>query len=340
MGNHNKLGKSKISYKTSINVFAISFFLLVGLSLFLSGIGILNLGIWGLLWRYWPIFILMAVVQIFFSRSRLASIINASVGFGLILALITFSTAQIAPEFKKKVFNLIPIVQIQKKLPTYTGEKQVKRAIVSDSDYPQVKARIFKLDFGAGTFDLKDTNSTNHFDITSFFYENYGRPNLNIQRLDNDLVIVFDTQREVAPLLSGAEDIKYKGEFGNPEILTNLDIKVGAGTFNSEFVNLKINSLKLDVGAGKAFVELGEKALPSDKLDISVGAGSINLILPFKAFTKFNYTVGVGDLFIDGQNFKRNGSYTTSNFSIVEEPLEVNINVGAGAIFINTSGQK
>jgi len=47
MGNHNKLGKSKISYKTSINVFAISFFLLVGLSLFLSGIGILNLGIWG-----------------------------------------------------------------------------------------------------------------------------------------------------------------------------------------------------------------------------------------------------------------------------------------------------
>ncbi len=325
--------------KPSLNLFAIFFFLVLGVASLFSGVGIINLGIWGFLWRYWPLFIAMGLIQIAFRKSKRAGIIVASLGFGMIGAIIVFSSTLINQGFKDKLFNFLPIPDIQSRLPTYTGKRQVKRGILSQNSYPEVEKRLVSLNFGAGVFDIRDSNSQNLLDITSFYYENYGRPELKVGTDNKILNIDFATKESVLPLLGGAEDIKYISELGVPDIPTDIIINVRAGTLNFLFTQTNLDSLDISIDAGKATVELGENSLPKGKINISVGAGNLNLILPVKSYAKFTHNVGLGTLYVNSKNLKRKGVYTPPNFSIVEDPIEVIIKVGVGAVFVNTSGQ-
>ncbi len=63
------------------------------------------------------------------------------------------------------------------------------------------------------------------------------------------------------------------------------------------------------------------------------------MILPFDAFIKVNYVVGVGALYIDSERFTRSGSYTIPRFGISEDPLPIDVSIGAGTIYIDTSGK-
>jgi hypothetical protein len=324
--------------KVSGHAFPAIAFILIGLVLLFNNFDLLPWSAWSFLWRFWPLFVILAGLQLLFGRSWLTNSLIFALGFGILAALILFSISSNNSKIAGIInINLPWLSTIQSKLPFSYGKIKEETLIVRETAFGNYDSLNFNFNLGAGRFRLKDIGTPYILEVRAKYFENFGKPILDTSQEVSSININLQSEQGLG-LMGGSEETNYKIMFGEYLTNSNITTSLGAGSLTSEFENIQIENLNIKIGAGKAFINIKEKSYPKGKVNIDVGTGKVDLILPYGSFIKINYDIGIGILNVDGTSFNRSGSYTTPNFSITTAPKVIEVKIGAGSVNIDTRG--
>lgn len=324
-----------------LNIFAIIFFITLAFTVIFNFVGLLPWGIGSILFKFWPVFIFLFILQLFSRRFPRFTLFATAIGVGVIFSVILFSLAPISEKVNSLLGSystlLTPIRQL---FGIELGDKLSTQLKIENSNLPDIEKRKFDISILVGSFNLTDNNETDQLVVQANYYEQFGKPEITTEEKDKTLSINLSTQKNLKPIVGGAEDVTYDISIGSTQIPTDLDLNVGAANFFSYFRNLNLQSANVVVGTGKARVYFTKESLPKNHLTLSVGAGSIFLRIPFGTFAQVKYHITVGSLMINDQTFYRDGIFTTPKSRIESEPLEINVNIGAGTLTIDSTGEE
>ncbi len=77
----------------------------------LNNFGILSWDVWDILWRFWPLVIILLGLQLVFGKRGMGRIIVTIIGVILIGLAFAFSIAYVNPVFQEWFYNQFPIMQ-------------------------------------------------------------------------------------------------------------------------------------------------------------------------------------------------------------------------------------
>lgn len=324
-----------------INIFAIVFFSVLMFALIFNFIGLLPWGIGSILFKFWPVFLTLLILQLFSRKYPRVTLIGSALGIGIIISIIFFSLAPISERASTLLDTYsTALTPLRKLLGIDLGEKLATQIKMDRTSYPTPQKRKLDISILAGSFNLTDNYSQDHLVVNANYYERFGKPEIVTTPEGDTLKINLSTQKSFGPIIGGVEDVLYDISIGATQIPTDLDLNVGAATFFSYFRSLNLQSTNMVVGTGKARVYFTEESLPKNHLTLNVGAGTLTLRVPFGTFAKIKYHITAGSLNINGQTFHRDGTFTTQNSRIETAPLEINVNIGAGTLIIDSSGEE
>ncbi|OGM24977.1 hypothetical protein A2962_01140 [Candidatus Woesebacteria bacterium RIFCSPLOWO2_01_FULL_39_61] len=324
-----------------INIFAIIFFTALAFALFFNLLGLFPWGIGSFLFKFWPIFLILLVLQLYSRKFPRLTSIGTAVGIGVIISIVFFSLAPINQRVNLLLSSYSSsLIPVRRFLGIDLGKKLTTQEKVERSNYPNPNKREVDISILAGTFNLTDNFEQDHLVVRANYFERFGKPEIISGQADDTLKINLTTQKSLGPIIGGAEDVSYDISIGTTKVPTDLDLDVGAANFFSYFRNLNLESVSMIIGGGNARVYFTKESLPKNHLTLSVGAGSLFLRVPFGTFARIKYHITVGSLIINDQTFYRDGVFTTSNSRIETNPLEISVNVGAGTLIIDSSGEE
>ncbi len=97
----------------------------VGVIFLLNNFGVVPWNVWGYLWRFWPILLIIAAFQILIGRGNLLEFIVWVIGIALIIFAIVFSVSLVDKDFNLWVGRQYPNwPEIQKRIPIEYHEQK------------------------------------------------------------------------------------------------------------------------------------------------------------------------------------------------------------------------
>lgn len=317
------------------NLFLALILILIGFVFLLNNFGVLPWGIWTTLWRFWPVFLIIAGLEIILGKSFVASVIIASLGIGLIASFLVFSVASVNTNFESWLNTNLPswlnidtlrFNQINSRTETFT---------VPGDAHPNANRLNATVKIGAGKFTLTDSDSDNFLDLESRYALSDARPKISTKEEEGTLVMDIVIEDDLKSLFQDKRG-EYAIALGKTDLPTNLTVNLGAGSLSSNLTKLPLEEMKLVAGLGTAELTFSSESFPTKSIDIEVGAGTLKVKIPASAFVKINYAVGAGTFTINGDRLIGTGSHTTQNFRIFSDPIEMTVRLGAGTVDIET----
>jgi hypothetical protein len=86
--------------------------ILIGIIFLLSNFGLLSSDIWNILWKFWPIFLILLGLQVLGGRSRVGNILVSIIGVIIILAVFALALAQTNPAISHWISVQLPFFKI------------------------------------------------------------------------------------------------------------------------------------------------------------------------------------------------------------------------------------
>lgn len=340
------------------NLFWPVIFIGVGSLLFLSNMGMVDPLDFSILWRLWPVFLVVIGVDMLFGRRTrwLSALITAALG----LAVVAFLY------FSPVIMDQLPAPEMVTEHFTDPLEGAESAAVTLDFDRGNLT--VSTLDDSSNLFEAAIT----HNEESSF--RTSGNSDRTI-RLELDDVGVpqfgdlFDQDSHVSGDIGLAEgvpiDLKINIGAGNAELfledltLEKLEVDSGSGRFE---VNLpggdfpvKLGSgsggitvsaaeganldMKAEVGSGRITLTLAEDS--AGEVELDSGSGDIIVVIPEGAALQIEGSTGSGSVRLPdefeqvsgGEEFSgANGTWQTPGFDQSEQQVFLKFDVGSGNI--------
>jgi len=83
-------------------------FLSIGVIFLLNNFGILSWDVWDILWKFWPIFLIVVGLQIILGKSLIAKMIISLISILLVLFAVLFAVSQVNPNINEWVQRSLP----------------------------------------------------------------------------------------------------------------------------------------------------------------------------------------------------------------------------------------
>ncbi len=317
------------------------FLILVGGMLLLNSTDIVGWGVWIYIVRFWPILIVLIGLRIILGNSGVAKFIGMI--FTIVLTLGAFAVGYI--QFTQEPITFFPTKVNEWVLEGGSGvfnlNKEIvqKEYVISSDQYSNVSERVFRIDAGACTLNLSEQDIDNHFLVNSKYPQGYKEPLLTHSQSLGILDIDFKSAQPQSFFLF-FDNSEYEMSIGELDILSDFDIKLGAGSGNVILEEVPVKDLWAEVGAGKLDIELGSGSIPKGETKLTVGAGKMNLILPSRVGYTLEYDLGIGNITVDGKSVSEitggRGKYISSNYVNSDIKLTVFVNVGVGSFNIES----
>ncbi|MBN2101052.1 hypothetical protein JW710_04155 [Candidatus Dojkabacteria bacterium] len=336
------------------------FWIFVGVILLLNTTGLLSWGVWGILWRFWPVFIVIWGIQLIFGRSKLGGCVSGLLAFSVFSLIVAVSFVISGHDFLDRINFSVPswLNSLSENVTLYVGKSESQTYRIEYED-ENIDSRTLKLDLDAAEFTIKDDDSSNYMFLDAKYFDNFGEPNITEKLKERSLEISFSTDGP-----SGLWDIPSRGPsydfvLGMPDVKTRLDIDlgagkgkidlnevtledlkidVGAGVLEVVLDDLVIDSMDLDVGAGSLEVKMVGDTVPEGEVKVEVGAGSMILVIPEGVGFNLNYELGVGSINMPGKKISGIGgdskTYESDNYNDAEHRIEITVDVGVGSFVI------
>lgn len=90
-----------------------------GTLLLLNNFGIISWRVWDLLWRFWPLLIILLGLKLIFGKRAAGRFVVTLIGILLIALAFALSIASVNPDFQKWLYRELPIIQ-QFRFPSYS----------------------------------------------------------------------------------------------------------------------------------------------------------------------------------------------------------------------------
>ncbi|MFC1633111.1 LiaI-LiaF-like domain-containing protein [Patescibacteria group bacterium] len=318
------------------------FVIFIGVILLLNSTGVVPWGVWNILWRFWPVFLILAGVQIIFGRIKLASLLNgivAIVAFGLIfLTVIAASNTDLLNRWNVTLPDWW--VNISENIAGDTGAEVSETLVVRAEDYVDITKRDVTINLGVGEFTLGSDEIADYLELQASYYEEYGRPILSEEQEDDTLLINFEQEHSKGFFSIPFDGLEYDFTLGKPLLDTDINIEIGAGQGLMELDDLTLGQVQTDIGAGQVQIDIGENLSIADDLVIDIGAGQAIVNLPEDIGFLLIYDVGAGAIKINGNKIGSLGDddevYKSLKYDDAEQRITINVHVGAGQFSLNT----
>ena len=340
MSENNKDDKGKSSSSTFFRqdsyeywesrIFSALTLIVIGVILFLNTTGQLSWSIWLNLFRYWPLFLVMAGISIILSFNRVTKLIASIVSF-LIFIFILFSSSLTASSWN---FNFLPF--------TFVNQETLSDSYnVAKDKYTGLETADLRMSVAAGKLNFStNTDDKNLLATSAKFNANYGKPVPTEELKNNNLAFQYAPEKSNAPIFAFSSiSPEYNINLDGRNIKSTLRFDVGAGEAYANIKEQKIELIKGNVGAGKLEITMDSATKITDVMDLDVGVGSIKLFIPSTVGFKIKSNVGLGAVTLDGKTLPKLDSgeyYKSANYSTADNVFTIDTNVGVGSLEIIT----
>ncbi|MFQ5578116.1 MAG: LiaI-LiaF-like domain-containing protein [Anaerolineae bacterium] len=294
----------------------------VGGILLLSNLGILPPNAINMLWRFWPVGLILIGLDILLGRrSALGSILVARVALLLIGGALAFVF------FARDIPDLARQIDLgELKHETISAPRQEIKTANLFIDWPGSPARLYA---------LEDSNALIEGDINY-----YGTLYFETETRGSHADISLDSRIEQFFISTGGFDAANEGwEVGlHPGVTFNLSLDAGSGPGNYNLQDLSLKTLTIDAGSGPLTIALPASGQVKGVLD--GGSGPIELTLPEGMEAKVVVDSGSGP-FSAGRGFSKSQSnsddvsvWLTEGFRGADNYIELESDQGSGPIRI------
>ncbi|MDP6454066.1 MAG: DUF5668 domain-containing protein [SAR202 cluster bacterium] len=275
------------------------FFLSLGVMLLLQTTGVIPWSTWIEMWRFWPVLLIMAGVDLFIGRRApwVAAVLVTLMFAGSVAgayALTGTSSGDLAERY----------------VATLAG---AGRADVN-------------IDFGAGTLNVGSLPEGSVDLIDASYFGRRGKTNI---RRTGDTAIV-DVNMDGQNFFQHFDDVRWELRLSStPQISLTLD--GGAADMEVDLHDLRVTDLEVTVGA--ADVQITLPSTGTVEADVRGGAADINIIVPDGVAARITNNSGLSKVDIDTGRFPKSDSvYESLGFDESANRVILHINVGAASV--------
>ena len=281
------------------------FLITVGVVLLLQTLEVLSWDIWGELWKFWPVLIIVIGVGILLGRRAplLASGIVAILLVGSVAAAAWMSAGE---------DGLDRISHLQEPL----GETRVLEAT---------------LKFGAGTITLGDLPEGSP-NLVEAEFRSSGRPEEAAHSLTRSGEKAELVLERTASAFFGGSVTQEWDVLLSPDVTINLVVQSGASDITLDLEDLQVTDLRVGTGASNTRVVLpGATEFTSAK--IAVGAADLTVEVPQGVAARIDTDTGLASVNINETRFpKANGYNQSPDYDTAEHRVALEIDGGLASI--------
>lgn len=335
-----KMGKGSPRSKSQSLWGAVSL-IAVGAYFLMQNMGILPEANWGALFRLWPLFLILAGVNIIVSQAPrpVGSLLSGIVAVGAVgVAAVLLFGVTILPESMQD--------RVTPEVSTETIQYGLDGATEGEVD---LDLSMYPVSIGA----LRDSN-----DLINGTVVTPGRVSFTTDHLANKASASFDTESNFWSFASTSEDSWVIGL--TPLVPLELTIDVGSGSANVDLSEINLTELTVDGGSGgtnltlpsgnyEATLDSGSGGwmvyLPREgrvELDVDHGSGDMVLVLPAGANAQFivdsdHHFIPNDQLTLVEGDDHHEYIWQTDDFEQGGQGIVVEVDLGSGEVEVETS---
>lgn len=278
----------------------------LGVLFLLNNLGFIELNLWDVIMRFWPILLIAIGLDILIGRrSAWGAAIAAVVVLAILAGGIVFFDNQAQWTYASENFE-IPLGNVEEatiSLDPALGYLLVDALPKGSNVLLRGEIRPFSGEEIGKTVDISGTRAT------------------------------IDLRTEgviVAPFFGGWSDQPSWDLALHPEVATDLFVDFGVGKAELDLQDLQIGEIHVEQGLGQMIL-----LLPSaDNMDINLdgGIGEIRVVIPKDVGVRLRAGVGIGNVQVPS-DFTRDGDfYLSPGYAAAENQIEMVIDLGIGSV--------
>jgi len=279
--------------------------LFLGVVFLLQTLDVLPWGLWGSLWRFWPVLIIIIGLGILLRRYNvwLVSLLILAI-LGACLGIATWQHGPSLPGGMVTSSYSEPL-------------DDIKRAQVD-------------IDFSAGSINIGSLSPTS---------PNFVEADSEVRDSHKTIKVNFNQQDSEGQLYLRAANQRFWGEGGirwevsfTRNIPLAINIRSAASNMNLDFSKLQVTELRLDVDAGNCRVTVPASADITHAY-IKADVANVEVTIPDKVAAKIQIDTALSASDIDESRFPQQGDYYMSqDFDSAENRIELEIDSDIGRV--------
>lgn len=297
-------------------------FLFIGGILLLDNFGVIDFH-WQIVWRFWPLILIVIGANMLFSRGDAAR-------SGIVAVIITLAALAFIAYQGTKYDGFQPERWADIHEEDASNNRQSTDSIFSEPLPAGIHRAELNISGGASSYKLRDTTSELFSASVKSTFGNY-----SLLRISRDSVAVLNFK------MSGNKRWKMNGRNRNEALIKlspvpvwDLNLEIGAGKIDFDLSAFKLRKLRFEGGAASVEMKLG---MPVGLTDVSAesGVSEIKFSIPKAAACQINVDSGLSDTNFDGFVKKDDDTYETENFQTAKNKIVINLEGGLSKFEVN-----
>jgi len=281
----------------------------LGLLLLLSNFGILNLNLWELLFRFWPLFLVAAGLDLLLGRrANNGALVALVLLVGLVIGGIWLGYVQ------SNTFEAGTGETVRQAL---AGAQRAEIEIESSISQMQITGGAPSTQLVEGSVALH-----NNEELQKEFKVEEGVAHYTIKSNSPSFILPSFGRSE-----DGVWDLRL-----NATTPIALSISTGVGSAALDLELLTLTNLSVSTGVGEAEITL--PAQGDFDATIEGGVGAIVVLVPATLAAQITANAGIGNVTVEGDYIHRGDEYTSPNFDAAADHVILTVDGGVGPITI------
>ncbi|RNL51235.1 LiaF transmembrane domain-containing protein [Pedobacter jejuensis] len=304
------------------------------LLLFIGGVLLLeNFGViefyWRNVWHFWPVFLIIAGLNILFNRNNSQAGSMVSIGVLVITLGFLFFKGQQEPDrnswWGNRLKNDVDINIDDNDNDDNDGDTSYNQLNLSEpfSAIDNAKKAILNISGGGISFNLDgETNDLIKADVK----KRHGEFSLTKQTTDSATVLTFKmgNKKNRWNFNDGGNDVDFKlNKAPNWDII----MKLGAGEADFDFAEYKVRTFRFDGGAASLDIKMGD-LLPIADVVVKSGVADVKIQIPSTSGCRIRTKTGLSAKDFEGFEKLSDGVYETSNYKSSTKKIFINLDGG------------
>jgi len=298
--------------------------------LFIGGVLLLeNFGIidfyWSSVWRFWPIFLIIAGVNILFNKSKSQIGGMVSIGILVVTLVVLFFKGQGHPEPNRVVIERHDDLEETDSSDDFGTQRLSLPYTATDT---LARRTVLNISGGGTSFELK--GSTDSL-ISAVVNQKIGKF-LLANNVSNDSVNTLS--------LKMAGKSKWNTGGNNVDIWLNtrpnweFQVNMGAGAVDFDLSDYRVREFNFDGGAAALEVKLGS-LLPVTDVNVKTGVADVKISIPSGSGCQIRAKTGLSAKEFTGFTKLSDNTYETPNYKAAKNKIFINFDGGLSSFEVN-----
>ena len=289
----------------------------LGIIFLLNTLDILPWSVWGSLWRFWPIILILIGIEILLGRTGAGWGVSLLISLALVALLVGAAVAA-------SQAGLLP-GSVDVGGPAQTGSL--------DAELGRLQEARADIEFGAGKLSLDSLPAaSDRLAVVDYTSGTLGRaPRISL-REQGRVGVLRITAREDFRIVRTGEPDQWNIHLSR-SIPMDLTVRLGAADGSLDLTDLVVRTLNLDVGASSMSIRF-PVAAGATRAFVNAGAASLTLEIPAEVGARVVSESGLASIEASPRFSRSGGDYTSENYQTAANKLDIELKAGVSSINI------